>query len=166
MKRFFKKITGLLALALVLTAVAGGIAKTSAEEEDESALSGGTYRDAHYQFAVDFPQGWVIQNTGHEEEQPIIGFIDLKGNGLSFLPRGEIQTLFPLQPTRTTEVLIDGRQAIRKEWDIENGEMRIKINVKGNYPPSWNEENLIYISVNNKEQLSLLDQMLESIQIW
>ena len=75
MKKLFKKITGLLALALMFTAIMGSVAKTSAEEESESALSGGTYRDAHYQFAINFPQGWVIQNTGHEEEQPIIGFV-------------------------------------------------------------------------------------------
>ena len=73
MKRFFKKITGLLALALVLTAIAGEMGKTSAEENDNAEENeidlASTYEDQIYDFSIDFPEGFYLRHSRQSESQ-------------------------------------------------------------------------------------------------
>lgn len=164
MKSFLKKITGFFAVALMLAALAGGVANVSAQGIGE-ALSGGSYTDLDYQFSIDFPQGWSIDRT-ENFGAPIIAFRNPEDedNALAVMPGGQFHfgLLGGLEPTET-EILVGGVEALKKEWQLDNGETLIVITLK-NYPSSWRYDNNIQIRVNQEQQMEVMDQMLESFE--
>ena len=168
MKRFFKKITGLLALALVLTAIAGEMGKTSAEENDNAEENeidlASTYEDQIYDFSIDFPEGFYLRHSRQSESQEGMRFSPSREAEahLAIWPRGGQN--MPLSEPEESKILIDGRGALKREWKLDYGLTRIFISLEENYPESWSEDNQIEIWTYHQEGTEAFEPMLESIR--
>lgn len=173
MKTFLRKITGLFALALMLTPIAG----SAYAQVNENEANWGTYVNRDYQFKINFPINAYI-DTGSKDtrgenpnENPFFAFDTNEGqlSGLYISPEGGID-LFKnvnLSLLESSEVVINERNALKEVFEtdsnvFEEGTTLIRITFTKNPPENWKEGGTVDL-FGTEEQMKVYNQMLDSL---
>ena len=175
MKASPRKNIGLLALALMLTP----ITESANAFDVKKPIEWLTHTDPEYQFSVQYPSSWMLEKGVSDWGQPYVtmgtepfGFgIGPKGGGFE---NGFLLCLPLTEPIESSKILVDGRKAVKKVFDLSGalvkidnstfpaGTIFVHIHLLNEYPSTWTEENAIaYLTP--QAEAGIMNKMVNSI---
>lgn len=192
MGNFSKKIIGLVILSLTMAMTTGNAhaqepVNTLPNPEfikisDPSSPFVKYFSDDYLQFAIARPSGnwwaWIIQKADEHwldvdiafVEEPIdleywhLNMEEFPQRKLEINPKGSKDGLWEKSEPKVS-VMIDGREALKREFTGEDGRTIVQYRITENYPETWNENNLIRLKGNEKE-MKILNKMLATFQFY
>lgn len=120
-----------------------------------------TYVNKNINFNINYPKDWTYKE-GLEFDYAFHVFFSEGSSEFGILPKGELDHELPKDKPTEKNITIDGNNAIRKDWTLDNDNVLIVINFSS-YPSSWNEDNRIEI-FGPQDNIEVFNEMIDSIK--
>lgn len=120
-----------------------------------------TYTNKENGFSINYPKGWTYKE-GKEFDYAFHVFFSKEDSHFGILPQGELDYGLPQSKPIEKKITINGKEAIRKDWKLSNGNILIIINFL-DYPETWNENNRIDIA-GSQNYIEEFEHMINSFK--
>jgi len=132
---------------------------TSVNNLPDKNVSMLTYINKNNNFSIGYPKNWTYKE-GKEFNYAFHIFFSNENSQFGILPQGELDRGLPQNKPVEKKITINNKEAIRKDWKLENGNILIIINFL-DYPKTWNKNNRIDITGQQKD-IEMFDKIIDS----
>ncbi|OGF15820.1 hypothetical protein A3G56_02590 [Candidatus Falkowbacteria bacterium RIFCSPLOWO2_12_FULL_45_10] len=137
------------------------IVSTSSKAETKNDFEMLSYVNNENSFSISYPKDWTAKE-GKEFDYAFHIFFSKGSAQFGILPQGELDRGIPQVKPVEKKISIDNKQAIQKEWKLDNGNILIIINFL-DYPKNWNKNNRFDITGQQKD-IEMFDKMISSFK--
>lgn len=120
-----------------------------------------TYMNQENNFSIEYLKDWTYKE-GKEFNYAFHVFFSKEKSQFGILPQGELDRGLPQSKPEEKKITISNKDAIRRDWKLDNGDILIIINFL-DYPTTWNKSNRIDIT-GQQNEIEIFEKMINSFK--